>query len=318
MPHITERERPQHRRLSETSFVEHAQQNVKRRTKAAIEINRAAIYEILSADHPQTVRQVFYQLVARAIIEKTEKEYQRTVIRLLSEMRLDDVVPWGWIVDESRRARATYTFDNIKDALRDCAETYRRSALRESDVYIEIWSEKEALAGIIYEAASKYDVPVMVSKGMPSLTQVYGSFINVRNAAFAGKQSYIYQFGDHDPTGCLIPKSLEARLREFCSKDDCDFPFVERVALTAEQIRRYRLPTRPTKREGNPHARGFRGNSVELDALPSRILRELVTDCIERHITPAALNVLRAAEESEREQIQQFADMAAEGGGAPF
>jgi hypothetical protein len=47
---------------------------------------------------------------------------------------------------------------------------YRRSALRECDSYIEIWSEKEALSGIIWEAASDYHVPVVVSKGMPSLT----------------------------------------------------------------------------------------------------------------------------------------------------
>jgi hypothetical protein len=141
-----------------------------RRTRAEVEAIRKAIRSILKADHPQTVRQVSYQLVARAAIEKTEKEYQGTVIRLLSEMRLAGDIPWGWIVDESRRSRVTQTFNNIGDALRDTAKYYRRSALRDCDCYIEIWSEKEALAGIIYDAASEYDVPVVVSKGMPSLT----------------------------------------------------------------------------------------------------------------------------------------------------
>jgi hypothetical protein len=268
---------------------------------------RAAIRDILQADHPQTVRQVFYQLVARGVIEKTEAEYKGTVIRLLTRMRLADQIPWEWIIDETRRSRVTYTFDNVRDALRDAAQTYRRSALRESDVYIEIWSEKEALAGIIYEAASEYDVPVEVSKGMPSLTQVWRTACAVINATRAGKQCFIYQFGDHDPTGCLIPKTLEKRLREFCAKHDCECPTVERIALTPEQIREYRLPTRPTKREGNSHARDFRGRSVELDALPSRVLRQMVTDCIERHINPTEVNILRVAEESERDQIAMFA-----------
>jgi hypothetical protein len=285
---------------------------IKRRTKREVEAIRAGIHDVLKNDHPQTVRQVFYQLVTRGIVEKTEKEYQGTVIRLLSEMRLADKIPWDWIIDETRKGKVTQTFDNVTDALRDTAKFYRRSVLRESDVYIEIWSEKEALAGIIYEAASEYDVPVEVSKGMPSLTQIWGTACAVINAARAGKQSYIYQFGDHDPTGCLIPKSIESRLREFCTKYNCGFPVVKRIALTKEQIRHYRLPTRPTKREGNRHAHGFQGRSVELDALPSRTLRQLVTECIERHITPDQLDILRTAEESERELIEQFAEQAAE------
>jgi hypothetical protein len=280
----------------------------RRRTRAQIEAIRAAIDGILATDHPQTVRQVFYQLVARGVIEKTEAEYQKTVIRLLSEMRLNGRVRWDWIVDESRRTRITRTFDNISDALENTATHYRRSALRDCDAYIEIWCEKEALSGIIWEAASEYDVPVVVSKGMPSLTQVFGSFLNIKRAARVGKYSYLYQFGDHDPTGCLIPKTIEARLVEFCRKHDCPPPIVERVALTERQIAQHQLPTRPTKRDGNTHANSFEGDSVELDALPSSELRELVRECIERHIDQTALETLRAAEESEREILERLAD----------
>jgi hypothetical protein len=279
-----------------------------RRTKAEVQTIRETINSILKADHPQTVRQVFYQLVARGAIEKTENEYQCTIIRLLSEMRLDGRINWAWIVDESRRSRVTQTFDNIGDALRDTAKYYRRSALCDCSDYIEIWSEKEALAGIIYDAASDYDVPVIVSKGMPSLTQVYGCFCNVRRAARAGKRSYIYQFGDHDPTGCLIPKTIEDRLYEFCKKHKCNPPRVERIALTEKQTDQYKLPTRPTKREGNRHAHRFEGDSVELDALPSSELRALVRGCIERHISASALDTLRKAEQSEREILEQLAD----------
>jgi hypothetical protein len=119
---------------------------------------------------------VFYQLVTRNAVDKTEAEYHRTVIRLLSEMRLQGRIPWSHIVDESRRTRTTQTFINVADALRDTAKYYRRSALRECGAYLEIWSEKEALSGIIWDVASDYDVPVVVSKGMPSLTQVYETF----------------------------------------------------------------------------------------------------------------------------------------------
>jgi hypothetical protein len=104
-----------------------------RRTKAEIEVIRAAILQVVGSDPPMTVRQVFYQLLVRGVIEKTEAEYQNVVIRLISEMRLDGSLPWDWIVDESRRMRVTQTFDNIKDAIEHTARTYRRCAMAQSD-----------------------------------------------------------------------------------------------------------------------------------------------------------------------------------------
>lgn len=268
-----------------------------RRSRAEMEEVRDAIYAALEEDHPQIVRQVFYQLVVRGVIEKTETEYSHTVSPLLVKMRLADEVPWAWVVDDSRRTRQTQTFDSVRDALNQTAKFYRRSVLDRSDVYIEVWCEKDGLASVIWEEASEFDVPVIASRGLPSLTQVYTSFENIRAAAEVGKQSYVYQFGDHDPSGCLIPKVIERRLDEFCEKHDCQPPIVERVALTPEQIERYGLPSRPTKRAGNPHAKGFRGRSTELDALPSRELRRLVRSCIEQHISPRELDALRVAED---------------------
>lgn len=110
----------------------------------------------------------------------------------------------------------------------------------------------------------------------------------------------------------MIPQSLESRLSEFCERYDCPRPIIQRIALTEQQILEHRPPTRPTKREGNTHALRFEGDSVELDALPSSVLRTLVTDCIERHINQTELAVLREAEASERMRLYGFADEAAE------
>jgi hypothetical protein len=259
-----------------------------------------------------TVRQVFYQLVVRGTVEKTEEQYQGTVIRLLTDMRMAGAVPFNWIVDESRRRRVNRTYNSIADAARDTARFYRRSALHECPDYVEVWSEKEALAGILDDAAGDYDVPVLVSKGMPSLTQLYGTARYIQRAARAGKQTFIYQFGDHDPSGVLIPKTIECRLNELCEKLHCPPPCIERVALTEEQIAEFNLPTRPTKRDGNRHAHKFEGDSVELDALPASELRSMVREVIERHISNRELEVLRAAEDSERELLDAWADRVEE------
>jgi hypothetical protein len=278
-----------------------------RRSKADIDKIKSTIVAVISPDPPMTVRQVFYQLVARGVIEKTENEYQQTVIRLMTDMRLAGELPFDWVVDESRRRQITETHDSIAEAVKDCAEFYRRSALREADDYIEIWCEKDALSSVLWEATSDYDVPLMVSRGMPSLTFLHGTALAITRAERQGKQTFIYQFGDHDPSGVLIPQSIERRLDEMCKRVDCSPPIIERVALTEEHIAEFNLPTRPTKRDGNPHARGFEGDSVELDALPPRVLREMVQEVIEQHITPRALEALRAVEESERSLLKMWA-----------
>ena len=112
-----------------------------------------------------TVRQVFYQLVVAGAVEKTEAAYQGTVIRLLTDMRLGGDMPFEWIIDESRRRRVTQTYDNVADALEQTARFYRRSALQQADDYIEIWCEKDALAGSIWQVTSQYDIPLMISGG---------------------------------------------------------------------------------------------------------------------------------------------------------
>jgi hypothetical protein len=281
---------------------------MKQRTKAEIDEIKSAIIGVLKADHPMTVRQVFYQLVVRNVIEKTEDQYQGTVIQLLTEMRMAGSVRFNWIVDESRRRIVNRTYNSIADAARDTARFYRRNALHECPDYVEIWSEKEALAGVLEDAAGDYDVPVLVSKGMPSLTQLYGTACQIARAARAGKRAFLYQFGDHDPSGVLIPQTIEYRLNELCEKLDCPPPRIERVALTEQQIAAFNLPTRPTKREGNRHAHKFEGDSVELDALPASELRSMVREVIERHISEQELEILRAAEDSERDLLEAWAD----------
>jgi hypothetical protein len=285
-----------------------------RRSKKAMDDIRGSIKAILKADHPMTVRQVFYQLVARGVVDKTEAQYQQTVIRLLVEMRMDGTIPFPWIVDETRRRQVTRTYNNVTEAVQATAEFYRRSALRECPDYLEIWVEKDALSAIVWDAASEYDVPVLVSRGMPSITQLYGTAVAIKQAARAGKHTYIYQFGDHDPSGVAIPKTIERRLGELCESLRVPAPTIERVALTEEQIDEYNLPMRPTKREGNRYAQNFEGDSVELDALPASILRSLIRKTIEQHIDRDALDTLRAAEESEREFIERWAESISQDG----
>jgi hypothetical protein len=271
---------------------------------------RGAIVGIISEHSPQAVRQVFYALSSvRRVIEKTEAEYKQTVVRLLDKMRWAGDIDWDDISDASRWVHKSASFAGIEDAIRRTAAFYRRDLWANTDDYIEIWCEKEALAGVIAEVTHEFDVPLMVSRGFSSSSYLRRAASKITKV---GKPTYIYHFGDHDPSGLWISQQIERDLPRHLAdigEFDLDDFYFERVAVTPEQIARWKLPTRPTKTEaeGNRHAKDFSGDSVELDAIPIPQLYQLVRDCIERHIDPRQLAILRAAEASERETLLQLA-----------
>jgi hypothetical protein len=235
-----------------------------RRTKAGVEKIREAIVDILDETSPMTVRQVFYALTVRGLIEKTEGEYNQTVVRLLTQMRWDGAVSWNDISDSSRWIHKIRSFSGVDDAIARTARFYRRDLWAASDDYIEIWCEKEALAGVVAEVTGEYDVPLMVSRGFSS-----GSYLRqaAEKITETCKPSFIYQLGDYDPSGLWITEQINRDLQRHLGdigEFDLDDFYFERIAVTEVQIKEWDLPTRPTKREGNTHAKNFNGESVEL------------------------------------------------------
>jgi hypothetical protein len=265
-----------------------------------MEAIREALYDILEVDNPATDRGTFYQAVWRGVVAKTEQEYKGTVVRLLSEMRREGVLPFDWLADNTRWMRKPRTYTSLAAALDATARFYRRSLWADAEEYVEIWIEKDALAGVIYPVTEEYDVPLMVSLGYASLTFLHSADESIEAQ---GKPAYIYYLGDYDPSGIHIPQRIEADLRTFAPDAEIHF---ERVAVTSDQIREWNLPTRPTK-QSDSRSKGFDGESVELDAIPAGKLRDLVRDCIEWHIDPEHLRQLELAEQSERQILLTLA-----------
>lgn len=273
----------------------------RRSTKAELRALDYTIVDIVTVGHPMTCRQVFYQCTVLGIVPKTEHGYD-LVLRRLTTLRLDGEIDFDKIADNTRWMRKPRTFTGIKQALALTAATYRRSLWEDADVYVEVWCEKDALAGVIIEETHPYDVPLMVARGFSSITYLYNAAeaISAKN-----KPAYIYHFGDRDPSGVAAAHAIENRLREFAPEAEIHF---EIAAVTAEQIEEWNLPTRPTK-TSDTRARNFKGDSVELDAIPSAQLRQLVRDCIEQHVDERALQTILVAEKSEREHLERMAKL---------
>jgi hypothetical protein len=259
-----------------------------------------AIRGILETDHPQTVRQVFYALTVRGLISKAESEYHQTVIRLLVDMREAADIPFDWIADNTRWMRKPTTYVGMDHCLNAIKKLYRRDLWAHTAVYCEVWCEKDALAGVLIEETQPYDVPLMVARGYASISFLHAA---AKVIEAKGKPTYIYHFGDLDPSGVDAGRDIEAKLRRYAPDAEIHF---ERVAVTREQVTEWNLPSRPTK-EKDPRAKKFTGTSVELDAIPGSKLRKLVRDCIERHVDQRQLAVLRVAEASERETFGEIA-----------
>jgi hypothetical protein len=248
----------------------------KRRTAVEIAVIEQAMYRILEEVHPRTGRNVFYLVSGQGLVQKTENEYNNTIIRLLTWMRKPN------------------TYNSIEDALLNAARTYRRSVWQNVDAHVEIWTEKDAIASIMYQETSVWDVPLFAGRGYASHTYLYNTAEYIREI---GKPAYIYYFGDYDPRGLDISRFVEEHIREYAEGIEITF---ERVGVTREQIDRWQLPTRPTKKEKSGFGKHFDAESVDIDTIDPRDLRALVRDCITRHIHERDLEVLRLAENEER------------------
>lgn len=274
-----------------------------RRSASEMDRIREAIHAAAQAEHPVTCRRLFYKLVAEGVIEKTEAQYQGTVIRLLSEMREAGEIPFAWIADHTRLMRRPTRYGSLSDALERTAKFYRRDLWDEQDCYVEVWCEKAGLTGVLYPETSSWDVPLMICSGSPSKTFLYESASYI---VAQGKPAFLYYLGDHDPSGVAIRERVERDLRRyadgFVGGKDVEICF-RHLAVTLEQIDEWHLPTRPTKKS-DPNAKRFDGESVEVDAIPAGELREMVETAIIDHIDDDRLSRLRNVEKAERETLQ--------------
>ncbi|CAN5898838.1 hypothetical protein BH23PLA1_BH23PLA1_27090 [soil metagenome] len=272
-----------------------------RRTRADIERIKDSALDLLRRERPMTIRQLYYRLVSVGAIAKTEAEYKSTVVRLLSEMRRSSDIPFDWIADNTRWMRKPRTHSGLDEALRQTAATYRRSVWDNQDAYVEIWLEKDALAGVLWDVTAPWDVPLMVTRGFASLSFLHSAAEAIQDQ---DKPTFLYYFGDHDPSGLAITEKVEQDIRGFAPDADLT---IERIAVTPEQIEEMGLPTRPTKATDS-RSRGFFGGSVEVDAIPPDTLRRLVENSITRHIDPDAYQRLKVAEQAERETLRAIAE----------
>jgi len=265
-----------------------------------MEALQAGLYTIVEEDKPTTVRHVFYRAVAKGLVPKTEGAYKGVIVRLLTRMRRDGSLPYAWIADNTRWVMRSRTYRSPEEALAHMVATYRRDLWDCQHLRVEVWCEKDAVAGFLVDVADRWCVPTMVFRGYSSVSYLYALAEEIRAH---GLPTFIYYFGDHDPSGRDIQRFVTETVRKMAPESDLHF---SRLAVTREQIERYELPTRPTKKSDS-RAHRFKGRSVELDALDRAVLQELCLRAITHHLDPDEVERLQANEKAERESFERFA-----------
>jgi hypothetical protein len=279
-----------------------------RRTKVEMEALREALFEIVKDNQPVTVRGAFYLATSRGVIPKTENEGYRPVQRELLKMRREGDIPWGWITDGSRTRFGHRRYGGLDSYARQVAANYRRDYWHDSDEYVEIWLEKEALRGVISPVViEEFGLDLYVTKGQPSVSYLYDA---AEDIALDGRPTYVYVLADWDPGGLRIFDRIKQELIGFVG-DAADL-YVRRLTLTPYQVDLYDLPTRPGK-EKDPNAadfaRRYGDRCVELDAMPPNTLRGVVHECLEAHMDSEYLRRLKLAEQEERRGLRGLQDL---------
>ncbi|MCZ2095979.1 MAG: hypothetical protein LC121_06840 [Anaerolineae bacterium] len=259
---------------------------------------KAIRWEFEEQRPPMTVRQMFYRMSAIGQVPKTEGGY-RQVQYALTAMRRQGAIPYDWLADNTRWRRKPRTYSGLAAMLRESQALYRRALWDNQLTYVEIWLEKDALAGVVYDVTERWDVPLYVTRGYPSLSYLYDAAEHLRSI---DKPIFIYHFGDYDASGADAARSVRDGLRGF----GAEFHFVQ-AAVTEWQIGALGLQTRPAKRS-DPRARNWGSEAVELDAIPPDELRRMVNLTIEGHIDRDALAALEREQAAERESLEAVID----------
>lgn len=311
-----------------------------RRTQSELDEVDEAIITAIEEDYPVTLRGVYYRTVSAGAVEKTEAGY-RLVGRQLLKLRRDGVVPYSRITDGTRWIFKPDTWTTVDEMLDDAASSYRKALWHGQDVDVHVFTEKDAISGVILPVTKKWDVPLGVLRGYASESFTYSVAQAIK---YSSKRTvYMYQLGDHDPSGVDAWRAFQEGVAgflgaipsiwglfnelfiggvdgevtyEFPGNDSHRSITFARLAVTPAQIEEWELPTRPTKKS-DTRAKNFSGESVEVDAIRATQLRELLEDAITSHIDPERYERHQLVEEVERESALQFLDSwrAVSGGG---
>lgn len=277
------------------------------KSRGLIKTANAIIAEYAGQGFQLTLRQLYYQFVSRAVIENTERSY-KNLGSLISDARMAGEIDWNAIEDRTRNLRGRSHWDSPVDIAETCVSAYFKDRWEGQKNRIEVWVEKEALAGVADAACHPIDVPYFCCKGYTSQSEMYGAAQRLLAYKRRGQKPVIIHLGDHDPSGIDMSRDIQERLHILTRGCDVEF---HRIALNMNQIKQYNPPPNPAKMTDSrfkAYRRKHGESSWELDALEPKLLVELIQGKAKGYINQRVLNQVISEEEEGKDALRRAVD----------
>ena len=263
---------------------------------------------------PMTVRQIFYRLVGEYGFEKTEKAYKR-LCEYMVRARRARVVPFYAIRDDGTESAGGGGWEGISDfweAMRYDADHYTLDHQQDQPQEIEVWCEAAGMVPMLARMVSDWDIPVHSTGGFSSVTVTHETADRIVRQ---DRPTVMLHIGDYDPSGESIFTSMAQDIGAFVAddtgeewhEDTGEVPGIfepVRVALTREQVARFRLPTAPPK-ASDSRSRSWRGSTTQAEAMPPDLLRDVIREAVGEYIDPDALTATLRAEAQDKAEIRR-------------
>jgi hypothetical protein len=248
-----------------------------------------------------TLRQVYYQLVSRDLLANQQKEYDR-LGSIINDARLTGLIDWSAIVDRTRNIRGVATYDNPEELIARNVWQYSIDKWENQKYRLEVWIEKDALAGVFSRVCNRNQVDFFSCRGYTSQSEMYVAAKRHQGYIEAGQTPIILHFGDHDPSGIDMSRDIRERLEMFNYGEAIK---VDRLALNMNQVKQYNPPPNPNKETDSRspgYTRIYGAYSWELDALNPETLSALVEEAVDE-FRDAALWQDKVAQETEERNL---------------
>ena len=273
-----------------------------------IQVN-AILEEYRSQGFILTLRQLYYQLVARDLIANDLRSYKR-IVNTVGKGRLGGLIDWDMLTDRNRQTISPEHWIGPADILETAIDAFAIDKWSDQSEYMEVICEKDALSSVLEPLCLELDIRYTAAKGYNSLSNMREIGLRLKSMVYGyplSKNCTIIYLGDHDPSGLDMIRDVQERLGMFAGADIS----VLHLALTWDQIQHYDPPENPAKTSDSrfrAYVAKHGASSWELDALEPQALTDLVRDAVMEQRDEGLWNAKERAQEAMRRELMDAAD----------
>lgn len=271
---------------------------------STIETANSIITEYQNAGYTLTLRQLYYQFVARGLIENSERSY-KNLGTVVTDGRMAGYIDWDGIEDRGRGIKPWLIEEDEQAVFHEIERNFALDKWARQNVYVEVWVEKEALASVVERPCGRWSVPYMPCKGYLSASEAWRAGQRYEEKVNQGRHCVLIHLGDHDPSGIDMTRDNDDRLALFAG-ERID---VRRIALNMDQVQQYNPPPNPAKitdSRATDYIAKYGRTSWELDALQPQVLDRLVDDEIRTLVNPDIWDETIEEQRDRRQVLKRF------------